>query len=211
MRHFNKPAFATVIGLAAALLLFAIVPGAVSGAAAQSGDGDDDIIHFALTTHDGRRVSEQDFHGRYMLVQFGYTWCPDVCPMELSLLSEVIDALGAEAEKVQPLFITFDPMRDSAAVLADYVANFHPAIIGLTGSQAEIARTVNNFGVVLLREEEAAEGGGYAFAHSAHTYLLGPRGEYRGSIESLASPDEVASGLVEFLRGEAAAAAAAAE
>ncbi len=208
IRHFGKSAFIAAIGLAGlvvALLLFAIVPGAVSGAAAQS-DEDQDIIHFALTAHDGRRVSEEDFRGRYMLIQFGYTWCPDVCPMELSLLSEVIDALGSQAEMVQPLFISFDPARDSAAVLADYVANFHPAIIGLTGSPEEVAQVVNEFGVVLFREEEEAEGGGYVFAHSAHTYLLGPRGEYRGSIESLASPDEVAGGLAEFLRGEAAAA-----
>ena len=187
-----------------ALIFFALT-GAVSGAEAQSTDDDDseDIIHFTLTAHDGRRVSEADFRGRYMLIQFGYTWCPDVCPMELSLLAEVMDALGAEAEKVQPLFITFDPMRDSAAVLADYVANFHPAIIGLTGSQEEIAETVHAFGVVLIKEEE--DDGGYVFAHSAHTYLLGRRGDYRGSIESLAPPGEVAAGLAEFLRGEAAA------
>ena len=180
-----------------ALLLAVTIFVCACPAAAQS---DDDIIRFSLTAHDGRQVSEQNFAGRYMLIQFGYTWCPDVCPMELALLAEVLDGLGAEAEKVQSLFVTFDPARDSAAVLADYVANFHPAIIGLTGSEQEIANIVHAFGVILFKEE--GEQSGYTFAHSANTYLLGPDGDYRGSIETLAPPNEVAAGLVGFLRQE---------
>jgi protein SCO1/2 len=187
--------------LAAGIMLFASLPIGSVGAWAQT---DGEIMHFSLTADDGRRVSEQDFRGRYLMIQFGYTWCPDVCPMELALLTEVMDGLGAEAEKVQPLFISFDPARDSADVLATYVDNFHPAIIGLTGSHAEIARLVDAFGVIRIKQQEA--GDGYDYAHSAKTYLLGPRGDYRGSIESLAPPDEVAAGLVEFLRDDAAAA-----
>lgn len=187
--------------LAAGIMLFASLPIGSVGARAQT---DGEIMHFSLTADDGRRLSEQDFRGRYLLIQFGYTWCPDVCPMELALLAEVLDGLGAEAEKVQALFISFDPARDSADVLSTYVDNFHPAITGLTGSQAEIARLVDAFGVIRIKQLEA--GGGYVYDHSARTYLLGPRGDYRGSIDSLASPDEVADGLVEFLRDDAAAA-----
>lgn len=181
-------------------MLFASLPIGSAGARAQT---DGEVMHFSLTTHDGRRVSEQDFRGRYLLIQFGYTWCPDVCPMELALLAEVLDRLGAEVEKVQPLFISFDPARDSADVLAGYVDNFHPAIIGLTGSEAEIARILEAFGVIRIRQRE--EGGGYIYAHSANTYLLGPRGDYRGSIDSLAPPNDVADGLAEFLRDDARA------
>ena len=197
MRLFTKFAFIP----AAAILLFAVLPGGVSAARAQTAG---EVMHFSLKAHDGRLVSAEDFRGRYMLIQFGYTWCPDVCPMELALLAEVLDGLGSQAEKVQPFFISFDPARDSAAVLAQYVANFHPTIIGLTGAEAEIARLIEAFGVIRLKEEE--EGGDYIYAHSATTYLLGPRGEYRGSIESLAPPDKVANGLVEFLREDAAGA-----
>ena len=182
---------------AVAVFAFAFGPGGIPTAAAQSND---DIIQFSLTAHDGRRVSEQDFAGRYMLIQFGYTWCPDVCPMELALLAEVLDGLGAEAENVRPLFVTFDPARDNAAVLAEYETNFHPMIIGLTGSEQEIANIVHAFGVVLFKEEE--DDGDYTFAHSANTYLLGPKSDYRGSIKSLAPPDKVAAGLVKFLREE---------
>lgn len=187
--------------LAAGILLFALLPGGSSGAAAQT---DNKIMHFSLRAHDGRQVSEQDFRGRYILIQFGYTWCPDVCAMELVLLAEVLDGLGAEAEKVQPLFISFDPARDSADVLADFVGNFHPAIIGLTGAETEIARILDAFGVIRIKEEE--EDHDYTFTHSAHTYLLGPDGDYRGSIETLLPPGKVAKGLVEFLRADSRAA-----
>ena len=191
--------------LATGILLFALLLVGSSGVRAQTNN---EIMHFSLTAHDGRQVSEQDFRGRYMLIQFGYTWCPDVCPMELVLLAEVLDGLGAEAEKVQALFISFDPARDSAAVLAEYVENFHPAIIGLTGTETEIARILDAFGVIRIKEEEeeGEEDSDYTFSHSAHTYLLGPDGDYRGSIESLLPPDKVAEGLVEFLREDAPAA-----
>ena len=180
---------------------FASLPVGCAGARAQTNG---EIMHFSLTADDELRVTEQDFRGRYLMIQFGYTWCPDVCPMELALLTEVLDGLGAQAEKVQPLFISFDPARDSAAVLASYMDNFHSAIIGLTGSPAEIARLVDAFGIIRIKQQEA--GAGYDYAHSAKTYLLGPRGDYRGSIESLTPPDEVAAGLVDFLRNDAGAA-----
>ena len=114
-------------------MLFASLSVRYAGARAQTNG---EIMHFSLTADGERRVSEQDFRGRFLVIQFGYTWCPDVCPMELALLTEVLDGLGAQAEKVQALFISFDPERDSAGVLASYVDNFHSAIIGLTGSPA---------------------------------------------------------------------------
>ena len=197
--------FVSAVGITAVLVagimsLASLPVGSVGARAQTSGE----IMHFSLIADDERRVTEQDFRGRYVIIQFGYTWCPDVCPMELALLTEVLEGLGAEAEKVQPLFISFDPERDSGAVLASYIDNFHSAIIGLTGSPAEIERLVDAFGIIQIKQQEA--GDGYDYAHSAKTYLLGPRSDYRGSIESLAPPDEVAAGLVEFLRNDAVAA-----
>src|SRR5690606_11015171 len=94
---------------------------------------------FALTDHTGERVTDQDFRGRYMLVYFGYTWCPDVCPTELQVISSALDELGDKAAQIRPIFITVDPERDTVAQMADYVANFHPSFVGLTGSSEEVA------------------------------------------------------------------------
>ena len=101
--------------LAAGIMPFASLPVGSAGARAQTNG---EIMHFSLSADDELRVTEQDFRGRYLMIQFGYTWCPDVCPMELALLTEVLDGLGAQVEKVQPLFISFDSARDNAGVLA---------------------------------------------------------------------------------------------
>ena len=95
---------------------------------------------FELTNQDGERVKSSDFAGKYMLVVFGYTYCPDICPSELQVVSAALDELGATAERIQPLFVTIDPSRDTPPVLKDYVANFHPGMLGLTGSEEDIAR-----------------------------------------------------------------------
>ncbi|HEV2865122.1 MAG TPA: SCO family protein, partial [Allosphingosinicella sp.] len=100
--------------------------------------------HFTLTAQDGRRVSDTDFAGKYRLVYFGFTYCPDVCPTDLQTIGAGLRRFEqsdpARAAKVQPIFITVDPRRDTPPVLARYVAAFHPRLIGLTGSEAEIAR-----------------------------------------------------------------------
>lgn len=192
MRRFIAAIFLTI-----AVYTFVDGPGGRSGADAQiTGE----TIRFSMSAHDGRQVSEADFQGRYVLIQFGYTWCPDVCPMELALLAEVLDELGPAVERLQPLFISFDPRRDSAAVLADYVSNFHPTILGLSGTQTETDRLLKRLGVILIRENKSD--GNYTFAHSARTYLIGPDSDYRGSINTITPADKVAAGLAKFLRTE---------
>ena len=94
---------------------------------------------FSLTDQDGRRVSEKDFLGKHMLVFFGYTYCPDICPTELQVMTAALDTLGPEAEKIQPVFVSVDPERDTPEVLKSYVENFGPRLIGLTGTPEEIA------------------------------------------------------------------------
>ena len=120
---------------------------------------------FTLTSHDGRRLSDRDFAGRYRLVYFGFTYCPDVCPVDLQTISAALTRFERDdaerAARVQPLFITVDPARDTPPVLRRYVAAFHPRLIGLTGSEAEIARTARAYGVYFRRGESVK-------AHPAH-------------------------------------------
>jgi protein SCO1/2 len=93
---------------------------------------------FTLTDHNGKRVTDKDFRGKFMVVFFGFTNCPDVCPTALQVMAAALDKLGANAERVTPVFISIDPEHDKPAQLASYVASFHPRLVGLTGSQAEI-------------------------------------------------------------------------
>ncbi|WP_158514231.1 SCO family protein [Labrenzia sp. CP4] len=102
---------------------------------------------FSLIDHNGNRVTEADFLGRWQLVFFGFTYCPDVCPTTLAYLGNVLDRLGGEVEHVAPIFITVDPSRDTPQVMAEYVQAFHPKLVGLTGSEAEVAAAAQSFRV----------------------------------------------------------------
>ncbi|MGF1627909.1 MAG: SCO family protein [Kiloniellaceae bacterium] len=140
---------------------------------------------FSLLDHSGRAVSEADFRGRFLLVYFGYTSCPDVCPTELSKVAAALDSLGAMAAEVQPLFITVDPQRDTIELLADYVGHFHPNLLGLTGSLEDIARAEAAFGVHSSRSPAASDQGeaegedtDYLMNHSLLTFLIGPEGRH---------------------------------
>ena len=94
---------------------------------------------FSLVDHTGRSVTHQDFLGRFMLIFFGYTHCPDICPTDLLVMSQALDMLGAAGERVQPIFITIDPERDTPRVMAEFVAHFHPRLVGLTGAPEQVA------------------------------------------------------------------------
>src|SRR5665213_1531976 len=124
---------------------------------------------FALVDQDGRRVSDRDFAGVYRIVYFGYTHCPDVCPTDLATLGQALTRFATEdparAARVQPLFITVDPERDTPAVLRQYVASFHPRLKGLTGSPTEIAAVAREY-LASYSKKPVQPGGGYAMAHS---------------------------------------------
>lgn len=130
---------------------------------------------FRLTDATGRDVSNSDFAGRFQLVFFGFTNCPDICPTTLAEVADVMDALGPDAARVQPLFISVDPERDAGAGLADYTAAFHPAILGLTGNAEATRATAASFKVAYQKEPE---GSTYSMGHSAALYLIGPDGEW---------------------------------
>lgn len=135
---------------------------------------------FTLTNQDGKKVRWEDFKGKYRLVYFGYSYCPDVCPLDLQHImqgfSQFEKADAARAAKVQPIFISVDPERDTPAVLKTYVAAFHPKLIGLTGTPDEIAKVAKDF-VVIFTKEKAQGSSGYLVSHSRTPYLFGPDGQ----------------------------------
>lgn len=135
---------------------------------------------FTLTDQDGRRVSDSAFAGKYRLVYFGFTYCPDVCPTDLQVAAQALRALEksdpAAAAKVQPIFISVDPQRDTPPVIKEYVAAFHSRLIGLTGSEAEIKAVAKNYGVYFARQGDA-KSENYLVDHSRALTLFGPKGE----------------------------------
>ena len=133
---------------------------------------------FTLTDHTGVVRSEQDFRGKLMLIYFGYTYCPDVCPTALSDMALVMDALGDEAVKLRPMFITVDPSRDTPERLKPYVANFHPKLVGLTGSETAVAAAAKAYRVYFAKSNTEAGSGEYLMDHTSIIYLMGPDGRY---------------------------------
>jgi protein SCO1/2 len=133
---------------------------------------------FTLTAGDGRTVTDRDFRGRWMLLYFGYTFCPDVCPTTLNEVAAALDKLGAKADRVQALFITVDPRRDSPAVIRDYTAAFSPRIMGLTGTPEQIAEVAREYRVYYAPQAAGAAGGGYTVDHSSILYLMDPDGRF---------------------------------
>ena len=157
---------------------------------------------FSLTAHDGRTLADTDFRGRFMLVYFGYTHCPDLCPEDLSVTSAALNLLGDDAARIQPLFITVDPGRDTQAVLAAYVESFHPSLIGLTGSEAEIAAAAKAYRVhrrKVAPNAAAKDQAGYLVDHSSLAYLMGPDGAFRTLIPHGADAARLAAILRKYL------------
>jgi protein SCO1/2 len=134
---------------------------------------------FTLTDQDGRLATERDFAGRYRIMYFGFTHCPDVCPTDLAVIGQALRRFEksdpGRAARVIPIFVSVDPERDTPAVLKEYVAAFHPRLLGLTGTAQQVAETAKRYGVYYGRE--AGAGGGYNVNHSRLAELIGPKGE----------------------------------
>jgi protein SCO1/2 len=133
---------------------------------------------FTLLDQTGKTVTDQDFRGRYMLVFFGFTHCPDICPAELQVMSSALDALGPKADSVVPIFITLDPERDTQGAMAAYVKNFGSRFVGLTGSSEQIAAAAKAYRVAYSKFQQDKASSDYSFDHSALVYLMGKNGEY---------------------------------
>jgi protein SCO1/2 len=142
-------------------------------------------------------VTDRDFRGRYMLVYFGYTHCPDVCPTTLTDIASALDKLPPkDRARVAPLFITVDPARDTPAVIGDYAHAFGPSFVGLTGSADAIASVEHEYRVYAARHELAH--GDYGMDHSSVLYVMGPDGHYLGVIDDTSKPTALAQSLLAY-------------
>ncbi len=133
---------------------------------------------FALADADGQIRQSAEFRGRHSLVFFGFTNCPDVCPTTLSEVAQVMDELGPDAAKVQPVFISVDPERDRQMGLNEFTTAFHPSILGLAGDAASTRAAADSFKIFFEREDDTAAPDGYSMSHSPALYLIGPEGDW---------------------------------
>lgn len=165
---------------------------ALSGAALFGGP-------FTLVDQDGKTRTDAEFRGRYLLVYFGYTFCPDLCPTELQTISDALDRLGDKAARVQPLFITIDPARDTVPVMKEYVSHFRPGLIGLTGGAPGIAAAAKTYRVYYAEVPAADGGGDYLMDHSGFVFLMGPDGRYITHFTPETSAQQLAKAIAKFL------------
>ena len=191
-----------LLGGAAAYLLTAPAT-TVTSLPSQAGSGTPEIGGaFELLDQSGETRTQADFAGRHMLVYFGYTYCPDVCPTSLSILSQALDLLEAETgsleDRVVPVFVTVDPARDDVSAMAAYAEHFHPRLVALTGSDEQIAAAAKAYRVY-YRKAEDPSASEYLMDHSSFIYLMGPDGTYVSHFAHNASPKEIAEGLKGFL------------
>ena len=187
------PAFALlVIGLIALGVAWYSVVNAPENAAASS-----IREKFSLVDQTGKRVTEADFAGRPHLVFFGFTHCPDVCPTTLYELSTIFDELGDDAGKIEVIFISVDPERDTPQSMADYVSSFGPQFTGLTGTKEEIAAVAKDFKVYYRKVP--LEGNDYTIDHTAVVYLFNRRGEFVAPFNAKRPASEAAAELRKLL------------
>ncbi len=155
---------------------------------------------FALTDHTGQLRTNADFRGKLMLIYFGFTYCPDVCPTDLQAIGLAMDQLGAKAESVHPLFITLDPERDTVEHLAQYVPLFHPRLIGLTGSPAAVAQAADAYRVYYKRVNFDPAKPDYTVDHSAFIYLVDRDGKYLGFFPPGTPAEKIAQMIEPYLK-----------
>jgi protein SCO1/2 len=195
-----RVAFLSSLGLvlAAAVAWWQMRPVSDAGAASASALALGGPFH--LTDHTGRAVSEADYRGKFLLVYFGYTFCPDVCPTELQTIAQALDQLGPAADRIQPLFVTIDPARDTAKQLATYVALFSPRLVGLTGTPDQVAAMAREYRVYYARADGATPET-YSMDHSSFVYLMAPDGRFLEVFGRDTAPETLAAALRARLGG----------
>jgi protein SCO1/2 len=150
---------------------------------------------FTLEDGAGHTVTDRDLHGRYLLVYFGYTFCPDVCPTTLNEVAAALDKLGPKADRLNVAFITVDPQRDTPRVVHDYAAAFSPRIMGLTGTPEQIAEVAREYRVYYAPHRTGEGSGDYTVDHSSILYLMGPDGQFIAPIRTDENGDAMAADL----------------
>ena len=153
---------------------------------------------FSLTDQDGMRRTDMDFRGKYMLIFFGYTNCPDVCPTTLAVEAEALGKVGERANQIVPILITVDPMRDTPERLKAYLSAFGPNFVGLTGTAEEIEQAADAYEVYYQAHLDGRFGGaeGYSVDHTGNVYLMGPEGKFVSYYSPGIRPDELAADLM---------------
>jgi protein SCO1/2 len=155
---------------------------------------------FSLMAPDGTTVTDTSFRGKWMLVFFGYTHCPTTCPTTLSEIALALNRLGPDAAKVQPVFITVDPERDTPGVVGQYVGAIDRRIVGLSGSQRQIAAVSQKYGAYSERPPSEAGPGDYVVDHSTYIYVMDPQGRFVRGLEAVTSGDAIADTLRRLMK-----------
>lgn len=189
----------------AVLLAAAVLTGCDSGSAPVQKFEAADITggswgtSFQLTDHKGQQRTLEDFKGKAVVLFFGYTNCPDVCPTIMVKLASVMEKLGKDSERVQVLMVTLDPERDTTEVLSKYVPAFHPSFIGLTGDEQQVEAAAKEFKVVRVLQKPDTNGY-YTVDHSGQTYAFDPQGRLRLFFRDSQPADSIASDLQTLLK-----------
>ena len=190
-------AFALGVATALAVVVIGAATWFVLTPASRSMAGGEALVGgpFTLTDQHGAARTAQDFAGRYMLIYFGYTYCPDICPMSLSNMTQALDLVPPEqAEQVVPIFITVDPERDTVEQLAEYAPLFHPRLVALTGSPEATKEAAQAYRVYFAKAGDQ-DSDAYLMDHSSFIYLMGPEGRYVRHFGHNAAPEEMAAGI----------------
>jgi protein SCO1/2 len=153
---------------------------------------------FTLTDQRGATRSDQDFRGKVMLIYFGYTYCPDACPTTLHAISQTLDMIGNQANKVQPIFISVDPARDTPDQLKSYAANFHPSILYLTGAPDTLKQVESEYRIYVAKVPQSGSDD-YLIDHSSVIYVMGTNGRYLASMPAGLPPKVMAATLQRYL------------
>src|SRR5271169_4120767 len=152
---------------------------------------------FTLVDQNGKMVTNTALEGKWLLVYFGYTHCPDACPTTLNNIALALHVLGAQRDEVRPVFITIDPERDTPQVMKDYVTAFDAPILALTGTAAEVAQAAKNYRVYYAKHPEA--GGDYSMDHTSLIYVMDPKGRFTASLTGADPPEEIVARLKKLL------------
>ncbi|MEY3658666.1 MAG: hypothetical protein RL425_1427 [Pseudomonadota bacterium] len=158
---------------------------------------------FSLINQDGQTTTDKDFAGKYRLIYFGYTFCPDICPVDAQVMGQALTLFEKEdkarAAKLVPIFISVDPARDTPAIVKQFVSNFHPRMVGLTGSVTQIDEMAQRYGVAFMRDKPNAQGA-YLVNHARMIVLYGPQGEPIAIMPQGDDPKAVAAELARWVR-----------
>jgi protein SCO1/2 len=158
---------------------------------------------FRLIDQDGKERTERDFRGQFMLVYFGFAFCPDACPTALQAMTVALNQLGKDADQVVPIFITVDPERDTVAQMKTYAQNFHPRLVALTGSPDRIAEAAKNYRVYYAKQKDPnVTADGYLMDHTSIIYLMGRDGRYLAHYTHNSSPGAIAAEIRKYIAAE---------